>query len=183
MGKPIEALKAKAARTVADNALALAGLTPTLRPMAVEERAGRWWDLPAKYDYAKQVYGEELRKWPGHNDASDAMRHAEASRRIAENAGQFAAEAAGFGHEMANWRRTLLTHGSPGGPYERSEIPPPGQNLDEMNMDLRNNAEGRRAARERRPVDPRNLQERLITPSYSPVYRAPQAGVEGLPRR
>ena len=183
MGRPIEALKAKTAQAVADNARALAGLTPTLRLMPLEERAGRWWDVPAKYDYAKQVYGEELRKWPGHNDASDAMRHAEASRRIAENAGQLAAQTAGLGHEMVNWRRTLLTHGPSGGPYERSRIPTPGQNLDEMNMDFRNNAEGRRAAQEHRPNDPRNLQTLPLTPTYTALYRSPEAGLEGLPRR
>ena len=153
------------------------------RKRALENRAGRWWDVPAKYNFAKEVYDEERTRWAGHsNDAGDAMRHAVASQRIADAAGPVFAEAAGLGHEIVNLRRSLLEHG-PGGPYDRSRNPTPGQTFDEMRMDLHNNDEGRRAAREHRPIEAQRLQTLPTTPTYAPLYRSPHASLEGLPRR
>ncbi|HET6974814.1 MAG TPA: RHS repeat-associated core domain-containing protein [Pyrinomonadaceae bacterium] len=102
---------------------------------------GDWWDprtyLP-DYDRAGQIANEELINHPGHNDAGDAMRHAEWSRRMRCEIGPFTAWSSGVGHEIDN-----LFEGAP---------------LEEIIMDLHNNAEGRRAGGQSRPVDPNNLQ-------------------------
>lgn len=88
----------------------------------------------------------------GHNDMIDALRHAEASRRVSSAIGTPAATVLGLGVEALGLLR-------------REPFP-------ETMMDLHNNREGRRAFVERRAVDPRNLQAqpRFMTPSgrYSP---------------
>jgi hypothetical protein len=96
------------------------------------------WNLPEVYNRMKEIEKEEREKNTGHNDASDAQRHAETSRRIAEEFGQAAALAAGYGHEANN-----LYQGHHG--------------LHEAKMDEHNNAEGREAAKEGRQINPKNL--------------------------
>jgi len=84
---------------------------------------------------------------PGDDDMYDAMRHAEASRRISEALGPGYAHLFGTAHEVQN----LLT------PRNWLE----GNILERVGMDLRNNAEGRLAWREGRAIDPSRLQTSL----------------------
>ena len=52
---------------------------------------------------ARGIAKEELMKRPnGHNDAEDAMRHAEWSRRMVQETNSFTAWVAGTGHEIDN---------------------------------------------------------------------------------
>lgn len=90
------------------------------------------------YKEAYQAFQDgKLQK--GHNDLRDAMRHAETSRNVSNAMGEVPAHILGTVREL--WETYV----------ERAP-------RDEMDMDLHNNAEGRVASRERRPVDPRNLQ-------------------------
>jgi hypothetical protein len=89
------------------------------------------------YPRLDQIYNEELAKHPGHNGISDAVRHAEASRRVYDEFGPLIAWSSGAGHEALDW---LM-----GSPFR------------ETLMDLHNNMEGRAAAREGRPINPGNL--------------------------
>jgi hypothetical protein len=100
-----------------------------------------WWDpkdfLPG-YSRAKEISEEEKARHRGWNNAEDAARHAEWSRRVSKEIGPFWAWAYGLGHEYEDWR----DHDQP---------------WDEALMDLHNNKEGRAAAREGRPIRPRSL--------------------------
>ena len=99
---------------------------------------GDWWDIGANMRRASQIAQEELAKRPDqHNNIGDAMRHAEWSRRMVAEITNETALLAGLGHELEG----LLN----------------GQPLSEALMDLQNNAEGRAAGREGRPVNPENL--------------------------
>ncbi len=88
----------------------------------------------------KEIYNEEsARRGAGnHNNEGDAMRHVETSRRIAEIAGESVSKTLGDLNEV---KGRLV-----------------GQPEAEKAMDLHNNAEGRAAAREKRPVNKENLQ-------------------------
>lgn len=121
----------------------------------------QWWNLGAKYRKARQIASEERRrsisaaKMHGlpnaHNNDFDAMRHARWSQRMAQEIDPVTAFFAGAGHEIENT-------------FE-------GQPLAEAAMDLQNNAEGRRAARDNRAIDPRNLRRSIDEPageSYGP---------------
>ncbi|MBI5196253.1 MAG: transglutaminase [Nitrospirae bacterium] len=100
---------------------------------------GDWWDLPANYGRAYEIHDQEMERFAGHhNDTGDAMRHAEWSRRTAEETNSFTAWSAGLGHEIDNWIND-------------------DQPWREGLMDLHNNSEGRNAARESRLVNPNNL--------------------------
>ncbi len=102
---------------------------------------GDWWDIVSNLRRAHEIGMQELAKRSGpgmHNNANDAMRHAEWMRRTTEETNAFTAWLAGVGHELDN-----LTEGAP---------------LKEILMDLHNNAQGRRAGSEGRPVDPKSLQ-------------------------
>ncbi len=100
---------------------------------------GDWWDLSANYGRAYEIYKQEMKRFTGHhNDAGDAMRHAEWSRRTAEETNSFTAWSAGVAHEIDNW----INNDQP---------------WREGLMDLHNNLEGRNAAQEGRPVNPNNL--------------------------
>jgi RHS repeat-associated protein len=108
-------------------------------PLGLE--VGDWWDIVSNLQRAHQIGMQELAKRSGpgmHNNANDAMRHAEWMRRTADETNAFTAWLAGVGHELDN-----LTEGAP---------------LEEILMDLHNNAQGRRAASEGRLVDPNSLQ-------------------------
>lgn len=179
----LQGLSGAANRLVAENAqtlrrLAGAGLT-------LEQRAQRPWDIPAKIEIAEQIADEELRRAGpfAHNNTDDAQRHARWSQRTAQAAGPIFAEAAGIAHEAQNVFDSVRAHGV-SGPYEpqdrgpaRPRLPPtPGETIDESRMDLRNNAEGRRAALERRQIDPGRLQTAPRTPVVSVLYRHPPAG-------
>ena len=89
-------------------------------------------------DAARRIANEEIAKRPsGHNDLEDAMRHAEASRRVVEEVNTPSALIMGYGHEAEN-----LAEGSP---------------IKGVLMDLHNNAVGRAAGAAGRPVDPSEL--------------------------
>ncbi len=98
---------------------------------------GDWWDLPANLDRARQIAEEELAKRPrAHNDTDDALRHSEWMRRTTQETNSRTAWIAGTGHEIEGL---------------------PEQPLDEMLMDLHNNAVGREAGRNSTSVDPGKL--------------------------
>jgi RHS repeat-associated protein len=106
-------------------------------------KTGDWWDFPANYQRADEIAKEELAKRPrAHNNAEDARRHAEWSRRVQDETNTFTAWSAGVGHELVN----IVRDGSP---------------INEVIMDLHNNAEGRTAARQERNIDPGRL---MISP-------------------
>jgi len=98
---------------------------------------GDWWDLPANFSRSREIARDELRRHHGHNDAYDAMRHAEWQCRTAAETNQFTAWISGLGHELDN-----LIHGG---------------DWNESIMDLHNNAVGRQAAEEQRPILPGDL--------------------------
>lgn len=98
-----------------------------------------WWDFGGKYRAAERIMEEERQRRGGTNDFGDGIRHAEASRRLADETGPVFATIAGAGHEVAN----LL----------RDELP-----LSESVMDMINNAEGVSASVHRRSVDPAKIQ-------------------------
>lgn len=102
-------------------------------------KVGDWWDVPANFNHARQIAIEELQNRPtDHNNIGDALRHATWNKRMVEEIGPGTAWFAGTGHEFEN-----LFEGGP---------------LDEILMDLNNNAEGRKAARENRPIDKNKLE-------------------------
>jgi len=182
MGDLLSGVREAAHQILARNALALND-TPGGGPMSLQDRAQRFWDLPAKYQLARQIEAEELRRDPvSHNDAGDAMRHARASQRLAAGAGAGFAALAGLGHEagnIADAARQSFEHwrGAPG------PAAPFSQTMDEVWMDLHNNAEGRRAAIERRSIDPANLQTFPSAPPAAILYRTPPPRREGDPPR
>jgi hypothetical protein len=129
-------------------------VAPSLSSVPLPAGAGDWWNLPAKVDAAREVFESGKRMIPGWNDAGDAMRHAEASRRLSEAAGPIFTSVVGVGHELVDSIPTYLGgHGQP---------------RPERDMDLHNNAEGIQAAKEGRPVDPANLQLAPIYPDGRP---------------
>jgi len=59
------------------------------------------WNIPAKLAAAKTIAQEELALHFGHhNDAGDALRHAEWSKRMADSLGPNFSTAVGLGHEI-----------------------------------------------------------------------------------
>jgi RHS repeat-associated protein len=101
---------------------------------------GDWWDFPSNISRARQIAREEIAKRPlAHNDLGDAMRHAEWMRRTTQETNSCTAWLVGTGHEIDG----LLS------------LPP--QPLNEMFMDLHNNAVGREAGRSGSSVDASKL--------------------------
>lgn len=187
--RALGALSDAANRVVAENARAFARLSGA--GLTLEERARRPLDFAAKEAVARKIADEELRRANGaHNDIGDAERHARWSERTAKATGPLYAEAAGILHEAKNFYDSVREHGL-SGPYDRQDrgptqprgLPTPGETLDEIQMDLHNNAEGRRAAREGRAIDPSRLQTAPRTPAYAPLYRSPASGVTFSGRR
>lgn len=121
--------------------------------------AGDWWDVVSNYRRAHEIAGEEVAKRGAgnHNNEGDAMRHAEWSRRMAEELGSGTSWLFGLGHEIDG----LLNSRQPWG---------------EAMMDLHNNAEGRTAAREKRPVDRRKLQKAPKTGVHVNPYSSQSHG-------
>jgi len=130
-----------------------------------------WWDFSAKKGAGEQIAREESDKFAGHhNDAGDAMRHAEWSQRMASDLGPGFSGLVGVYHEGQNlWdNRSQYLGKRLGRPqYETRPYPPSLlQTLSESGMDLRNNAEGIAAAIDGRPIDPSHLQTRPVLPGY-----------------
>lgn len=140
----------------------------SLREQAALSRAPKlkpeqqFWNLPAKLDRARQIGREEdlisrlaalARGIPSaHNNELDARRHARWSERMAQEIDPVTSLLVGFGHELE-------------GSLSRRRPQPRAEAL----MDAHNNAEGRQAARERRPIDPGRLQT-------SPQTKGPSIG-------
>ena len=101
-------------------------------------KVGDWWDLPANFGRARQIAYEELAKYPtSHNDIGDARRHSEWMQRTTAETNTFTAWVAGTGHEIQG----MLA----------------GQPMNEMIMDLHNNAVGREAGRNGTSIDQSQL--------------------------
>jgi hypothetical protein len=144
----------------------------TLHEQAALARAPRkpqqqWWNIPAKYEAAKRIKGEVLESYPGRNDAGDAMRHAELSRRMATEIDPVTSTLAGLFHEIDNSIPEKYVQAMPPGPLRRHARENWwGPNDAERDMDLHNNREGLRAAREGRAVNPANLR---LAPAPTPT--------------
>lgn len=109
------------------------------------------WDIGGKFKAARRIADEELARHAGHhNDQGDADRHAQWSRRMADETGPVFSTVVGFGHELEGSAPRWL-----GGR---------GQPLSEATMDLINNAQGVRASQQGRSIDPSQLQDRPISP-------------------
>jgi hypothetical protein len=141
-GEAMNGLRARARQVIGDNALALS-------PRDVEHPEMQWWDLPAKYRISNRLADELKDAHPGRNDHDDALRHAEWSGGMTQKVGPIWSAAAGMAHEIAG-----LAGGHP---------------LSESMMDLKNNSEGIQAARQRRPINPANLQDHpmSLTSAYA----------------
>ena len=163
----------------------------TLKERVALERAPKlppekqWWNVPAKVAKAKEIAQQERERSlvdagsqglsSAHNNAPDAMRHARWSQRMVTEIDPISARLFGIAHEF---------EGSLPAPdrLKRWNAPQSLQQLardrdwhdqsdSEALMDMRNNAEGRRAAQERRAVNPANLQIQLNAPSVlNPAY-------------
>lgn len=183
---PLDRLRLRARQAIAQNAPIVArgmGYGPDgSLALPVEDRAGRVWDLPAKMEVARTIMRDERRRSQDHNGPGDAMRHARASQRLTQATGPIFAEIAGAAHEVEDIGRSIARHGFVG-PYDTGGIPTPGQTIDEIPMDLHNNAEGRRAAMEGREIDPARLRTRPSESRLGPLYRSPRAWRAGLPGR
>ena len=118
----------------------------------------QWWNLPAKYEAARRIKDETLRQYPGWNNPGDATRHAELSRRKASEIDPVTAYVASATHELDNSFPADWARFAPGFLKAHARENWHGQPAAERLMDERNNAEGRRAAREHRSVAPRRLQ-------------------------
>lgn len=154
-------LQDQALRTIADNAA-------TLRR------------LPAKVHAAQRIYDEEEERamQRGRGVASDnrfdAERHARTSYRMTKLLGPHLAALGGYGVEAGGLARNIAGN-------IREQFDPNagersfGDALASMHMDLRNNAEGRRAAVEGRPIDPSRLQTAPNgVAEYEFLYDAPR---------
>jgi hypothetical protein len=184
MAGPLDWLRGHVADRLAQNAQALGqavGLGLATDAPTLGQRAKRWWDLPAKLDLSGAIATDEwLRNGALRNGLPDALRHANWSARSAQATGPVFTEAAGVGHELANLGESALgnIHHLFGGP----PVPSFGEAVAESTMDLRNNAAGRRAAAEGRPVRKQDLQlEPDAVREYEFLYDPPPPGREGLP--
>jgi len=183
---PLDRLRVRARQAIAQNAPAIArgmGYAPDgSLALPVEDRARRVWDMPAKMEIARKIMRDERRRSEDHNGPGDAMRHARASQRLTQAIGPVFAEIAGAAHEVEDIGQSIARHGLVG-PYDIGGIPTPSQTINEIPMDLHNNAEGRRAAREGRAIDPARLRTRPSESRLGPLYRSPPAGRGELPGR
>ena len=138
------------------------GLTPEEQAMMARaprlSPAHEFWNFPAKIAAAERIKSDVLRDYPGWNNAGDAMRHAELSRRMATEIDPLFSRVAGAAHEIENTIPSGWVRFAPGFMKEHARENWHGQGTPERLMDERNNAEGRLAAREHRPVDPTHLQ-------------------------
>ena len=167
-------LRARAQQVIGDNAMVLAqaGAQPQTKPTPPEKQ---WWNLPAKVAAGERIAQEEhvraQRLDPDHDphdDAYDAMRHARWSNRMATEIGPIFSRLAGAEHEFEDALpspKTLARYGAPEGLQQLARRRQWHDEPDaEALMDKRNNAEGRLAAAQGRPIDPNRLQTGLDRP-------------------
>ena len=107
---------------------------------------GDWWSFRANHGRANRLAHDLMQERGGRNDFSDAMRHAEWSRRTSEQANSFTAWYAGIGHELEGFWDNVIKGDMSAKDY-----------LNEMAMDLHNNAEGRNANHQKRDINKDNL--------------------------
>lgn len=171
---PLDYLRSRAARAIVENSRQLARLADVRRdsPLTTEQRAARFWDIPAKIDASRRIRDEEYLRaiqdaraggsFPPHNDIYDAQRHARWSQRTAQVAGPMFADTVGVLHELDNIGEAIGRTAGAALDNERPYDPRTGviQTLREVPMDLHNNAEGRQAAAEGRAIDPGRLRLR-----------------------
>lgn len=114
----------------------------TRSPVRASESSRGAPDRPAEWRIPDLVGAFEVFKkgfeMPGHNDESDALRHAETARLLSEKLGPALTDFLGRNREYLE-----ALQGQPRG---------------ETAMDINDNAEGVAAYRERRPVNVKNLQ-------------------------
>lgn len=125
-------LRREAARQITGNLFALA------QASRGQGSPRQPWNLPAKLGALERMRDEVGAAHPGHNDAGDAGRHAELSRRMTDELGPVSSALVGLQHEIEG----VLFGGQP---------------LAEAEMDLHNNDEGLRAGLAGRPVEARRL--------------------------
>ncbi|GEM_PF-5378279 len=114
-------------------------------PWGFEPGSKTWWkEFIPDFDRARQIAKEELENHSGHNDLDDAMRHADWSERMYKEINPLTSWLAGTGHEIQGY-------------FDKSPSMSTSQYMKESRMDIHNNAEGRNAAKEGRPIDPKNL--------------------------
>lgn len=153
----MDTLKAQANALMARNAARLAGLQDGL------DELGRIYPEEKARSISRAKAGGQAR---AEDNIFDAERHARASQRLTRVVGPGLAALAGYGVEAAGLGRNLLLNAAE--PVTPGLSPPSlGAALAAARMDLRNNAEGRRAAVEGRAIDPRELQ---ATPDRAPEY-------------
>jgi len=97
------------------------------------------------YQRARAMGNEVSGQHKGLNNLQDAMRHAEWNRRMANEIGPFTAWSMGVGNEIAGMGRSIMK----GEPIDWAAV----------KMDLHNNAAGREAAAQGRPVDINKLRQ------------------------
>ena len=115
--------------------------------------AKQWWNLPAKFDAELAIRSQEELVHQGRNNHDDAMRHAEWSRRMAEEIDPGFSRIVGIGHEFTG----MFPHDDPDTKRGLS-----GQRLSEARMDMISNAEGIRSWQEGRPIDPKRLADQPV---------------------
>ncbi|WP_309091110.1 DUF6973 domain-containing protein [Phenylobacterium sp.] len=158
----------------------------------------QWWNLPAKKAEGERIAKEEAARakqlnggLPPHNTMGDAVRHARWSKRMAEEIDPVFARLAGAQHEADNLITSVLQNaGAQLGLLPKSlrsgrtlsSVP---QTFSESLMDMRNNAEGLRAARGGRAIDPAQLQPYPTKPTRELVGRNVRADYDerGRPAR
>lgn len=151
----------------------------------LSRRAARPWDWTAKYQRAREIALEEaLAAGRAHNNLRDAQRHAQWSKRMADETGALFALGFGAAHELENLGDSLRKDWKGRDPYDAGRVgPTPAQTLDESVMDMRNNLEGIRASYSDRPIDQKRLQTRPQFAPASILYRRPRDRRGGLPPR
>ena len=160
-----------------------AALANAPKQKSLEARAKRWWDLPAKTQVTRQIGDRMLAVFPPDvyaDDAGDALRHGEWQRQSARAVGPTYANAAGLAHEADALVDSFRVHVLGQEPHLRSTVPTVGQVIPRIRMDLHNNAEGRRAAAEGRPVDMSRLQTYPRALAWWPRFGA---GPAAIPQR
>ena len=186
-------LRGQALEKIAQNAAGLTKVLAGAPRMSLEDRAQRPWDLMAKVQQVGAIYRQEkdrsVRAAPGgraEDNRFDAMRHARASQRVTQVVGPSLAALGGYGVEALGLARNLgknaLEPLFPDNPRVRTRSFLAG--LSAAEMDLRNDAEGRRAALENRAIQPQDLQNAPRgTIEYEGLYDQPSPRWTGTPPR
>lgn len=186
-------LRARARQAIAGNLVGLKKVLGGQPPMSLEQRAGRPWDLLAKAQQVGAIMDEEKRRsirddpsGRAEDNSFDAIRHARASRRVTKVVGPTLAAMGGYGVEALGLARNLVKNAleTPFPDDPRFATPSLLAGLSAAEMDLHNNAEGRRAALRNEAIRPGNLQNAPRgTIEYEGLYDRPAPRLTGTPPR